>query len=326
MNLWVPDIDFKFQASGKRNLKFQHSWLRSFVWLVYSASEDGAYCRFCVAFASKSVGKGGHQSLNYFVQTAFREWKKSLEKFREHQTKKYHLDAMEDAQNFKLIFENKKKDVISEIDKGRKTQQLENRKKLLPIIRAVLLCGRQGIALRGHRDHGSLSLNMPEENDGNFRALLRFAIESGDQILEHHIKTASINATYISFRIQNEIINAAGKLITMNIVRRINDSKCFSVIADESTDISGIEQFTMCVRYVDKVGPIYNIREDFLRFVPVEDVTGKGLANTLITTLNEIGVNLTYLRGQGKLQQLNIIVILFSLFFFYLKVMMVHSQ
>lgn len=299
VHYWIPDIDFKFPTSGKRNLKFQHSWLRSFVWLVYSAAEDGAYCRYCVSFGSISVGKGNHQNTNILVQTAFRDWKKALEKFREHQKKKYHLDAMEDGQNFKLIYENRKSDVISEIDKGRKIQQLENRQKLIPIIRTVLLCGRQGLALRGHRDQGSLSLKMPKENDGNFRALLRYAVDCGDQVLINHLNTSGANATYLSYRIQNEIIDAAGKQITANIVQRINESGFFSAIADESTDVSGIEQFSICARFVDKIDDEYIIREDFLCFIPVEDVTGKGLANTLLIKMKDIGINLINMRGQG---------------------------
>jgi len=77
---------------------------------------------------------------------------------------------VEDGQNFKLVYKNKKNDVITVIDKGRKQQQLENRQKLIPIIRAILFCGRQGIAMRGHRDDGNLLIDMPKENDGNFRA------------------------------------------------------------------------------------------------------------------------------------------------------------
>lgn len=306
----MPEIDFKFPTSGDRNLKFQYSWFNSFVWLVYSDKEDGAYCRFCVSFGIKSIGKGGHERPNFFVKTAFRHWKKALEKFREHQTKRYHKDAMDDGQNFKLIYENKKNDVISEIDKGRKQQQLENRQKLIPIIRAILFCGRQGIAIRGHRDDGNLLIDMPKENDGNFRALLRFAIESGDHTLEHHLKTASANAMYISHRIQNEIIDTAGKLITANIVQQVNKSRYFTVIADESTDVSGIEQFSMCFRYVDKCDGEYIIRENFVCFVPVEDVTGKGLANTLLTTMKDIGINLAYMRGQGKHKYLTMFVLL----------------
>jgi len=32
----------------------------------------------------------------------------------------------------------------------------ENRKRLIPIIECVMLCGQQEIALRGHRDYGPI--------------------------------------------------------------------------------------------------------------------------------------------------------------------------
>lgn len=54
--------------------------------LVFSNAEDGAYCRNCVTFGSNSIGKG-HQNTNILVQTAFRDWKKALDKFRVHKKK-----------------------------------------------------------------------------------------------------------------------------------------------------------------------------------------------------------------------------------------------
>lgn len=42
----------------------------------------------------------------------------------------------------------------------------------------MILCGRQKISIRGHRDYGSLELNEPTENDGNFRVILRFYINA----------------------------------------------------------------------------------------------------------------------------------------------------
>jgi len=140
---------------------------------------------------------------------------------------------------------------------------------------------------------------MPVENDGNFRALLRYALKNGDQALANHLNTAGANATYLSYRIQNEIIDAAGKFITTNIAHRVNKSGCFSAIADESTDVSGIEQFSISARFVDKIDDEYIIREDLLCFIPVEDVTGKGLANTLLIKMKDIGINLINMRGQG---------------------------
>lgn len=41
------------------------------------------------------------------------------------------------------------------------------------------------------------------------------------------------------------------------------------------------------------------MREDFLRFVPVKDVTGEGLSNTIIVSCEDLKLNLKYLQGQG---------------------------
>jgi hypothetical protein len=40
------------------------------------------------------------------------------------------------------------------------------------------------------------------------------------------------------------------------------------------------------------------MREDFFKFVPVHDVTGKGLATTVLDNLKELRLKLKYLRGQ----------------------------
>jgi hypothetical protein len=159
-----------------------------------------------------------------------------------------------------------------------------------------IFCGRQGLALRGHRDSGPLTLEEPLNNDGNFRALLRFKVHSGDQELANHLKMAAENATYLSPSTQNEIVAACNGLILAKLVERVNSAKGFTVLADETTDISGTEQFSLCARYVDPDG---NIREDFLQFVPVTDVSGEGLASVIVNSLTEFGLNLAYLRGQG---------------------------
>jgi len=42
-----------------------------------------------------------------------------------------------------------------------------------------------------------------------------------------------------------------------------------------------------------------NIREYFLKFLPVHDVSGKSLANLIITELKELNVEVNNLRSQG---------------------------
>lgn len=60
----------------------------------------------------------------------------------------------------------------------------------------------------------------------------------------------------------------------------------------------------MCIRYLEKSSNFENdnsyfIREDFLQFVPVHSTVGLELANTIISTLTGLGINLKYFRGQG---------------------------
>ena len=116
--------------------------------------------------------------------------------------------------------------------------------------------------MRGHRYYGNFSLEQPTEKDGNLRALLRFGAESGDVAVSEKILTAPKDARYLHYEIQSEIIHICGNQIINVLLRRIIDSEYFSVLADETTDISGIEQLNICMRYY------YNstICEDFKHF------------------------------------------------------------
>lgn len=80
------------------------------------------------------------------------------------------------------------------------------------IVESIILCGRQGIALRGHRDERTHVDFDPLTNHGNFLALLQFRIQAGDEILKEHLQTAQGNALYTSKTIQNKMIAICGKL------------------------------------------------------------------------------------------------------------------
>ncbi|CAK9297326.1 unnamed protein product [Gordionus sp. m RMFG-2023] len=56
-------------------------------------------------------------------------------------------------------------DIIRIIDTGKQELALQNRSRLTPIIDAILVCGIQGIALRGHRDSGAIFDNDNNNND-----------------------------------------------------------------------------------------------------------------------------------------------------------------
>jgi len=69
-----------------------------------------------------------------------------------------------------------------------------NRHVLKSIIEMVILCARQNIPLRGHRDSGRITSDEDTDiNEGNFRALLRFRVRSGDDVLRRHLSERAVH-------------------------------------------------------------------------------------------------------------------------------------
>ena len=183
--------------------------------------------------------------------------------------------------------------VGNQLDMQRRDEIKKNRAYLQPIVKSVIFCGQQNIPLRGHRDDGRV---LETDDDGVFRALLRFRIDSGDAVLAEGLEQASRNATYTSKTTQNEIIACAGELIQADISRRIREAKWYSIMTDETSDNARLEQATVIIRYVDESG---NIHEEFAGFVHAADLTGEGIAQLLIGFLGRMGLTLEYCRGQG---------------------------
>jgi hypothetical protein len=294
-SVWIPDAAFRFPVEPKRRLKFQLKWFDRFTWVAYSQHLQGAFCKLCVLFGGITGGKGGHQALGALVCKPFNRWKDAIEVFQAHSESEYHKTSIVMADNFLKIAAGEKTDVLSKLDAERVRQIQQNRARLIPIIKTIIFCGRQELALRGTNEKGSVLQPDESSNDGNFRALLRFRIDAGDSLLKEHLNSSASNAVYTSPAIQNDIIGICGQVIQDELVRRVNSAKCFTVLADETTDIARTEQMSVCVRYIH----MDTLREDFLDFVPVYDVRGRSLAETIVDTLKSRGINMQGLIGQG---------------------------
>lgn len=114
-------------------------------------------------------------------------------------------------------------------------------------------------------------------NQGNFRAILKYRAK-GDEYLKQILAHEGRNK-YITPQIQNEIIIVCGDVILNKIVKHVNESGCFSVLVDETTDICTKEQMALCLRYVDDS---FCIHESFLKFITVNSLTGCNLAESII--------------------------------------------
>lgn len=185
---------------------------------------------------------------------------------------------------------------------SRAMEQLQkNRAALQSIVKTLILCGRQGIALRGHRDDGALFTNeSSNENQGNFRALLQARIDAGDVGLVNHFKFCSSRATYISKTCQNELLCCIEESILSDIVTEINSQPgpglMFSVCADEVTDNNTQSQLGVPIRYVDSS---YAIQDRFIGFIKLDSLSGATIANELVKVVRDAGLDPSCTVGLG---------------------------
>jgi len=85
-----------------------------------------------------------------------------------------------------------------------------------------------------------------------------------------------------------------------DITNRITQRGFFSVLADETTDVAGMAQLSLCIRYVDNVEKEgYRFREDFIGFAPVKDKTGPEIKAAIIKGLQQAHLDHGNLRGKS---------------------------
>ncbi|XP_047103497.1 uncharacterized protein LOC124722368 [Schistocerca piceifrons] len=161
-----------------------------------------------------------------------------------------------------------------------------NRAKLKSLVSCVLFCALHDLPLRGKTNSSAV-----------FDDLLQFRVQSGDERLRKHFEGAPKNATYVSHRTQNDLIDVCAEVLRNDLINTINNSESFSVLADKTVDIAGTEQLSLSARYFDLATNV--VREDFLGFTPLARLDAKHISNTIISTLSACGLNLDKMVGQG---------------------------
>lgn len=93
-----------------------------------------------------------------------------------------------------------------------------------------------------------------------------------------------------SAQIQNELISSCGNIIKVMIADAVHKAGIFSLLADETTDVSTKEQLALGVRYVVNKD---EVREDFIGFMIVEKTTGKAFAESLVKKLESLQLSIS---------------------------------
>ena len=74
------------------------------------------------------------------------------------------------------------------------------------------------------------------------------------------------------------------------IEQRYPGEYIYAIMADECTDVSNVEQFTICIRWVDKY---LESHESFIGLYEVDSITSDTLVSAIKDTLVRLNVKLT---------------------------------
>ncbi|XP_022852377.1 uncharacterized protein LOC111374004 [Olea europaea var. sylvestris] len=199
-------------------------------------AKDVIFCFYCYLFKPNSEEHGGGDS---FIDGGFSNWKKK-ERFQ------IHVGKSGSAHNRARIkyeaFVNQKQNIDCVLFKKSKKTKDEYRIRLNASVDCVRLLLRQGFSFHGHDESEN------SRNQGNFLEFLQWLCDHNKEIKDVCLSNAPENLQLTSPKIQKDIVSAIA-FETLDVIMRDIGDRLFSILVDESRDVSVKEQMSVVLRY-----------------------------------------------------------------------------
>ena len=128
-----------------------------------------------------------------------------------------------------------------------------------------------------------------------FTDLITLQIDNGDEHLRVHKNECAGNASYMSKLSTAEFLNSISHFIDQSVLSRMKKSQFYSIMADESADVSSKEELSICGRWVEDGKAV----EHFLDIVRAREVDAQSLTQYLLEFLQGKGLDVRKMRGLG---------------------------
>ena len=174
------------------------------------------------------------------------------------------------------------KDIAETLQRELTKQKSENRQMLLKSLSNIRFLARQSIAIRGDGD----------EENSNFIQLFKLRGEDDPKFAKWLEKKTD---KYVSADMQNELLKVMGLQVLRDIATSLHSAEFYSIMVDETTDVSNKEQAVLCFRWVsdDLIA-----HEDFVGLYGIENTEAKTLVNMILDVLTRLNLSIKKLRGQ----------------------------
>ena len=261
---------------GKQQRSFKASWFAKWKWLEWDDVKQCAFCHPCRMTSILGFLTFSLKAEDAFSSRGFKNWKNATDLFHKHEVSHAHREAV-----MKWIHHVKSQPIAAQLAKQLKDEQLKSQACLLRIVSSLHFLARQGIPIRGH-----------EDTEGNFMQLLQLRSSDFDDL---NLWLAQ-NTHWTSHDMQNEIIQIMSHKVITRILDSVKQNRYFSILVDESVDVSFKEQVGICLRHVSSDLSVY---EEFLGLYETSNTTAETLTVIIKDAMCRFGLDLQNCRGQG---------------------------
>lgn len=263
--------------------QFQEKWINTFPWIKFDKQKNRVFCSVCcdaVANNAKlpitAASSRDIESKNAFVTNGFSSWSKALERFRAHEKSEVHRAAVEAMTHI-----SRGHNIASALSASKQKEMKDARKALLCVLSSLRYLASGGLSVRGHTDENS-----------NFIRLLQLR---SDDVSELKSWLARSSYKWTSHEIINEMMSIMSHEVIRQLATTVREAKFYSIIVDETSDISVHEQISICIRYVDQQLQVHEI---FFGFYETVSTTASTVFEIIKDSLHRLNFNVTDCRGQ----------------------------
>ena len=255
--------------SYKGKLYYDPKWKRLYPWMEYDSFLKGMVCSVCTSF-----GKVPVQAKGAWVTRPVCNWVKATSLLAKHGKADWHKAALE-KQKLSLLAD-KHGGVVEQIISASEEDKLHNRDFIKKLIRSLYFLVKQ------HIPHTT-----------TFEGLITLQIENDDIKLRNHRDNSPRNATYESYATVLDLLSSISKVLERALLS--SSSVYFSLMADESTDVSSKEELSICARWEQGGKTV----EHFLGIMTAKETTAQAISTYLCDFLESKSINMTKMRGIG---------------------------
>ena len=168
-----------------------------------------------------------------------------------------------------------------------KKERIESRRIFLKILSCVRYLARQSLPM-----HGNWSEKSGSEFNANFNQLLLLHCE-GDPEMAKWLERKRFK--YTSPLVRKEMLEVLALRIMREITANIQTAGIYTIMTDETADISNTEQLAVCFHWIDKN---MEAHQDFVCLHPFSRTTADSIVQVLNDVLLRMNLDVKDSRGQ----------------------------